>query len=222
VLSPLLFAWLAFSVFKEIAAQKDLLLYVEGLYSNLNEYNFLLLVLVVFFMFVQWIIEAKKWQLLLRGTISLSLMKSLKMIFMGISFSIATPNRVGEFVGRIFYLPQEARLQGTGFTFIGNFAQLIATCLAGAIGINLIDVNLVFHQYTAFHFSVFVLQIISPFLTLFLLFVFFKAGVFFSWVAHLKYMTRWKEQFIQLSSLPASVLSKVIFCAIVSSWGNIG
>lgn len=215
MLSPLLFAWLAFSVFKEIAAQKDLLLYVEGLYSNLNEYNFLLLVLVVFFMFVQWIIEAKKWQLLLRGTISLSLMKSLKMIFMGISFSIATPNRVGEFVGRIFYLPQEARLQGTGFTFIGNFAQLIATCLAGAIGINLIDVNLVFHQYTAFHFSVFVLQIISPFLTLFLLFVFFKAGVFFSWVAHLKYMTRWKEQFIQLSSLPASVLSKVIFWSLL-------
>lgn len=174
--------------------------------------------LVLFFMFVQWIIEAKKWQLLLSGTISLSLFKSLKMIFMGISFSIATPNRAGEFVGRIFHLPKEARLQGTGFTFIGNFAQLIATCLAGAIGINLIDIRLLFQEYTAFHFPVFMIQMLSPFLSVFLLFIYFKAGIFFSWVADLRYMKRWKDQLIQLSILPSSLLLKVL-CWSLSRYG---
>jgi hypothetical protein len=211
VLSPLLFAWLAYGVFKEIASQKDLPFYIKSLYGSIDEYTFLLLVLLLFFMFVQWMIEAKKWQLLLNGTISLSLSKSLKMIFMGISFSIATPNRVGEFIGRIFHLPQDVRLQGTGFTFIGNFAQLIATCIAGAIGINLIDVDLVFHQYTQFHFPVNFIQVLSTFLALFLLFIYFKAGVFFSWVAHLKYMKRWKDQLFQLSNLPRTMLLKVLF-----------
>jgi len=218
VLSPLLFAWLAYSVFKEISSQKDLLLYVDRLYNSLNEYTFLLIMLVLFFMFVQWIIEAKKWQLLLSGTINLSLFKSLKMIFMGISFSIATPNRVGEFVGRIFHLPKEARLQGTGFTFIGNFAQLIATCLVGAIGINLIDIHLLFQEYTAFHFPVFMIQMLSLFLAVFLLFIYFKAGIFFSWIAALRYMKRWKDQLIQLSILPSSLLLKVL-CWSLSRYG---
>lgn len=211
MLSPLLFAWLAYSVFKEISSQKDLPLYVNRLYSSINEYTFLMLMLVLLFMFVQWMIEAKKWQLLLSETISLSLSKSLKMIFMGVSFSIATPNRVGEFAGRIFHLPQEARLQGTGFTFIGSFAQLIATCIAGAIGINLIDVNFVFQKYEAFHFPVILIQALSLFLVLFFLFIYFKAGVFFSWVAHLGYLKRWKDQFIQLSSLSNLMLLKVLF-----------
>lgn len=211
VLSPLLFAWLAFSVFKEIATQKDLPLYINRLYNDINEFTFLMLMLVLMFMIIQWMIETRKWQLLMSGTISLSFTKALKMIFMGISFSIATPNRIGEFAGRIFHLPQEVRLQGTGFTFIGNFAQLIATCIAGAIGINLIDLDFVFHQYTLFHFPVFSLQLLSPFITLFLLFIYFKAGVFFSWVAHLNYMKRWKDQFIQLSILPTSILVKVLF-----------
>lgn len=215
MLSPLLFAWLAYSVFKEVSSQKDLSLYITRLFNNINEYTFLMLVLVLLFMFVQWMIEAKKWQLLLNGTISLSFFKALKMIFMGISFSIATPNRIGEFAGRIFYLPQEARLQGTGFTFIGNFAQLIVTCITGAIGINLIDVDLLFNQYKAFHYPVFLLQIVSPFLAMFLLFVYFKAGVFFSWVAHLRYMKRWKDQFIQLSILPVQVVLNVLFLSLI-------
>lgn len=215
VLSPLLFAWLAFSVFEEVSSQKDLPLYFSRLYNSINEYTFLMLVLVLFFMFVQWMVEAKKWQLLLSGTINLSFFKALKMIFMGISFSIATPNRVGEFVGRIFHLPQEARVQGTGFTFIGNFAQLIATCIAGAIGINLIEVGILFNQNTTFHIPVFLLQIVSPFLALFLLFVYFKASLFFSWMAHLRYMKRWKDQFIQLSILPVQVLLNVLFLSLI-------
>ncbi len=211
MLSPLLFAWLAYSVFKEISSQKDLPLYVKRLYSSINEYTFLILLLVLFLMFIQWMIEARKWQLLLSGTISLSLIKSLKMIFMGISFSIATPNRVGEFVGRIFHLPQEARLQGTGFTFIGNFAQLITTVTAGVIGLNFLDVDLVFNQYRTFHFPILLLTVLSPLLIVFLLFVYFKSGVFFSWVSHLRYMKRWKDQFAQLSILPTSMLLKVLF-----------
>ncbi|MBP7931406.1 MAG: flippase-like domain-containing protein [Chitinophagaceae bacterium] len=199
----------------EISSQKDLPLYINRLYNDINEYTFFMLILVLLFMFIQWMIEAKKWQLLLNGTISLPFFKALKMIFIGISFSIATPNRIGEFVGRIFHLPPEARLQGTGFTFIGNFAQLIATCIAGAIGINLIEVGTLFNQYTTFHIPLFLLQIVSPFLALFLLFVYFKADVFFSWVAHLRFMKRWKDQFIQLSILPVQVLLNVLFLSLM-------
>mgnify|MGYP000657183173 CR=1 FL=1 len=101
-------------------------------------------------MMIQWMAEAKKWQLLLKGIVFVPLSKAVKSIFSGIAFSIATPNRFGEFIGRVLHLPKEARLQGTTCTFIGNFAQLIVTCITGAIGINLIDVDLLFNQYKAF------------------------------------------------------------------------
>ena len=134
-IGPLLFAWLVYHVYNEINAQKDLPLYIEKLFDGINTQKIAILIFVVFLMMIQWMAEAKKWQLLLKGIVFVPFGKAVKSIFSGIAFSIATPNRFGEFIGRVLHLPKEARLQGTTCTFIGNFAQLIATCFAGAIGL---------------------------------------------------------------------------------------
>lgn len=206
----MLFAWLLFSVYQEITAQKNLPAYLNQLYLDIDAYDFLLLLLLVLLMLVQWMFEAVKWQLLLKQHIDLSISKAMSMIFSGISFSIATPNRIGEFIGRVLHLPKDLRLQATGYTFIGNFAQLIVTCIAGSVGIRLIMDDLVAGNLAKFKSIVFLLAYLTPFLSLLLLFVFFNAGVIFRWVSSVKILQRWQDKLTQLSVLSSSLLLHVL------------
>ncbi len=211
----MLFAWLVFSVYQEIAAQKDLPEYLHHLYITIDTTTLLLLFLVVLLMLIQWMFEAIKWQLLLKQLIYLPFAKAVMMIFTGISFSIATPNRFGEFIGRILHLPKELRLQATGYTFIGNFAQLIVTCIAGSIGLLVIASNHFSDRLSEYELLILIVKWIAPIFTLFFLFIYFKAGLFFSWIAQIKVLQRWQDKLVQLSALSPVVLTKVLFYSLL-------
>jgi len=211
----LLFAWLVFSVYQDITAQKDLPVYLHLLFKRIDNTAVLLLLLVVLLMLMQWILEAVKWQLLLQRFINLPIAKSLMMIFTGISFSIATPNRFGEFVGRILHLPHDLRLQATGYTFVGNFAQLVVTCIAGSIGLQLIALNHFSDTLPKIEVLVLMLKWVAPIFTLLFFFIYFKAGLFFSWVAQIKILQRWQDKLVQLSALSPVLLTKVLFYSLL-------
>jgi len=215
ILGPLLFAWLVFSVYQEITAQKDLPEYLQLLYKSIDNTAFFLLLFIVLLMLMQWMLEAVKWQLLLQQFINLTIAKALMMIFTGISFSIATPNRFGEFVGRVLHLPQNLRLQATGYTFVGNFAQLIVTCIAGSIGLQVIASNHFSVSLTKIEILVLMVKWFAPFFTILFLFIYFKAGLFFSWVAQIKILQRWQDKFVQLSALSPVLLTKVLFYSLL-------
>lgn len=135
LIGPVLFIWLTYNVVKQIQEQPNLQMYIQTIHDMLDVKGFVILLSVCCLMIIQWVIEAKKWQLLMKPVSDISLMKAAKAIFSGIAFSIATPNRVGEFAGRILHLPPDSRLQGTSFTFIGNLAQLIATIVCGGFAL---------------------------------------------------------------------------------------
>jgi len=211
----LLFAWLAYSVYQEITVQKELSVYFHQLYKSIGITAFLLILLIVLLMLMQWMFEAVKWQLLLKQLIHLPIFKAMMMIFTGISFSIATPNRFGEFLGRILHLPKELRLQATGYTFIGNFAQLIITCFVGSLGLLLIASNHFSDRLPKLEILILMVKWVAPIFTILLLFIYFKAGLFFSWVAQIKILQRWQDKFVQLSALSPALLSKVLFYSLL-------
>jgi hypothetical protein len=211
----LLFAWLGFSVYQEITAQKDLPAYLHQLYKSIDSPVFLLLLLVVLLMLLQWMFEAVKWQLLLKQHINLSIAKAMMMVFTGISFSIATPNRFGEFVGRIVHLPKDLRLQATGYTFIGNFAQLIVTCIAGSIGLLVIESSHFTNSLPKLEVLAMFVKWSAPIFTILFVFIYFKASLFFSWVAQIKVLQRWQDKLVQLSALSPILLTKVMFYALL-------
>jgi hypothetical protein len=215
ILAPLLFAWLVFSVYQEITAQKDLPLYLHQLYESIDSASFLLLLLVILLMLMQWMFEAIKWQLLLQQLINLPITKALMMIFTGISFSIGTPNRFGEFFGRILHLPKDLRIQATGYTFVGNFAQLIVTCVAGTVGMLVITPNHSSDRLPKLEALLLIFKWVAPILSISFLFVYFKAGLFFSWIAQIKLLQPWKEKLVQLSALSLEVLTKVLFYSLL-------
>ena len=115
----------------------------EGLINNWQD--LMLLSAVIGLMLLNWGLEAHKWKFLLRKIESLSFMKSLKSIFAGACVSIFTPNRLGEFGGRIFYLSRSNRLSGVFITLLGNMGQLAIALTAGLLG-TLLFINY-FHPF---------------------------------------------------------------------------
>ncbi|MEO6904475.1 MAG: lysylphosphatidylglycerol synthase domain-containing protein [Bacteroidia bacterium] len=92
-------------------------------------------VLILILMFINWGLEARKWQLLIKPYEHISFFKSLKSIFSGVTISIFTPNRVGEFAGRIFYLKEANKIQASVKCFIGSASQLLITVMAGIVAL---------------------------------------------------------------------------------------
>lgn len=223
----MLFAWLVYNVYDEVVQQKDLSVYLQTLYLDIDKHSFFLLFFLVVFMFIQWLVEAVKWQLLLKQLIELPFHKAVFMIFTGISFSIATPNRFGEFIGRVMHLPKSIQLQGTGYTFVGNFAQLIATCIAGSMGIYFFQPQLTDTTPISLSSVVSIFYYLGPVITLFCLFIYFKSALFFSWIAQIKLLRNWKDKFVQLSQLSSNLLFQLLclsllrYCIFLIQYGLI-
>lgn len=92
-------------------------------------------ILVFLLMFVNWSIDAIKWQYLISKIENVSFWLALKAVFLGITVSMFTPNRVGEFGGRIFCLKKADRIKAVLITIFGNINQLVATITFGLVAL---------------------------------------------------------------------------------------
>jgi len=135
VLGPLLFAWLSYSVFKQIKNQPNLegsWLNIKASFTDTRVLNF---ILVFVLMFVNWSLEALKWKISVQGVQPVSFFRSLKAIFSGVSFSVTTPNRTGEYLGRVLYMDDGNRLKVISLTILGSISQLLVTIFFGLLGL---------------------------------------------------------------------------------------
>jgi hypothetical protein len=133
-LGPVLFVWVSYSLYREIQEQKDLPQSWEMIRSSFTGTNQLKLAIVLLLMFVNWGIEARKWQVMVRSIERISFRKAFKAVFSGQSLAVTTPNRIGEYVGRVVYLDEGHRLKGVALTIVGSLSQTIITLLAGLTG----------------------------------------------------------------------------------------
>ncbi len=129
----LLFVWLCYSLYHQLTGQKNLRLSLHQVKQSFDE-NWPALLLVVILMFVNWGIEARKWQILVRPFEQISFRKAYYSILAGVSISIITPNRVGEYGGRVLFLKSGNRLKGVSVTGVGSLSQFMTTMLFGIIG----------------------------------------------------------------------------------------
>ena len=94
-----------------------------------------LIIVVFIMMLVNWLLEALKWQFLISKIETITVKRSIRAVFSGITVSAFTPNRVGEYGGRVFCLQTADRGQGVLITIIGSMAQLLTTIFFGCIGL---------------------------------------------------------------------------------------
>ena len=86
-------------------------------------------------MLVNWGIEARKWQLAIRTIQVISFRKAFKAIFTGTTLAFFTPNRMGEYMGRILYIDDGKRIKAISLTIVCSMAQLLVTLVAGITGL---------------------------------------------------------------------------------------
>jgi len=99
----------------------------NGFYANLA-FVFLLL-------FINILLESVKWRFFMLPLEKISIWDSYKAVLTGISVSMFMPNRVGDYLGRVFILKSANRIQAVIATIVSSMSQLITTLLFGSVAV---------------------------------------------------------------------------------------
>ncbi len=94
-----------------------------------------LMFLVFLLLFVNWSLEAVKWQILVSKFEKLSFMNSLKGVLTGLSMAFITPHSVGDIAGRVLHLNHERRSEAVGTILLGRITQSLTTYFFGFFGV---------------------------------------------------------------------------------------
>jgi uncharacterized membrane protein YbhN (UPF0104 family) len=142
-LGPLLFAWLSYAIYRQIIKQPQLEESWLLIRQSFQSYKIIYLVLAVLLIPANWGLEAWKWMISVRTFYPVKFLQAFKAVLSGVSFSVTMPNRVGEYFGRIMYLPEGNRLKTISVTLVGSFAQLLITIIVGTVGLLILKSSLV-------------------------------------------------------------------------------
>ncbi len=128
---------LAFTfIYYQYLKRGDSLKQFKVLISQLDHvYVGITMTVVMLLMLVNWTMEALKWQYLTRKLLPISLWKAIEGVFSGLTWAIFTPNRIGEYGGRVMFLPPRKRIHGIFSMTVGMLGQLAVTHILGAISL---------------------------------------------------------------------------------------
>lgn len=86
-------------------------------------------------MLANTLLESYKWHVLANSAEKISYVRSLGSYLAGIAFSIITPNRVGEYPGRILYLGRTNTFRFINVSVLGVISQLWSVYIFGCCGL---------------------------------------------------------------------------------------
>lgn len=82
-------------------------------------------------MLLNWLLEAVKWEQLVRQVERVGLRQAFIATIAGTSVGFVSVNRTGDFLGRVLFLAPSNRVAGSFATALGSIAQFVVTLVAG-------------------------------------------------------------------------------------------
>ncbi|RZJ82095.1 MAG: hypothetical protein EOO47_01875 [Flavobacterium sp.] len=122
-------------IYVKLIANNDLKEFATLMQSMPSAQIWLTLGSVVLLMLLNWGLEAKKWQRLIKQVEPIKLWLAIESVFCGLTWAVFTPNRLGEYGGRVFFLSPKRRVIGVVAMAVGNIGQLVLTDVFGAIAV---------------------------------------------------------------------------------------
>lgn len=120
-------------VYSKLTANRNLQDF-KNLLSKLPQWEIITVMgVVLLLMLVNWGLEAVKWKRLISSVEKISLWKAIASVFCGLTWAVFTPNRIGEYGGRVFFLSPKRRVIGVVAMAVGNIGQMVLTNVFGAI-----------------------------------------------------------------------------------------
>lgn len=119
-------------IVRRISSQADPEKLLEQLSHSVSAHTGIFMI-VILLMPVNWLLESLKWKILVKAQLQISLKDAVKAVLAGVTTGTATPNRLGEFAGRVFMTKEGNRAELLLLTFVASFCQVGVTILAGMI-----------------------------------------------------------------------------------------
>lgn len=206
--------WLFYSLYLQIKAQPNLHESIELIKEapfGAQAWKFWL---VIFLVFANWGLEAKKWKLLVMPVQKMNFSTALKSVLAGVALSLNTPNRIGEYGGRILYIKEGSRIKSITLSMAGSFSQLIITLIMGCGGLIFLLYFQTEHPGAVMGISVLwieILLLISCIITALLILFFFRL----SWLVRVIEKIPWAGKYVQyinvLEEFDPKLLLRLIF-----------
>lgn len=134
-LGPVLFVWFGFHIWQQLESQDDLQEAWQAIVDGAMGENWWKWALLILLMILNWAIEAQKWHLSIKHLQQISYWRSFRAILTGVSFAVNTPNRIGEYLGRVLYVEDGNRIKAVSVTIVNSWSQLIITMICGCLGL---------------------------------------------------------------------------------------
>ncbi|MDP3469527.1 MAG: hypothetical protein Q8S11_14395 [Daejeonella sp.] len=157
-------------------------------------------------MLLNWFLEALKWKFLVQKIELISTWKAVESVFCGLTWAVFTPNRIGEYGGRVFFLSPNKRIKGAVAMTVGAFGQLVLFNVLGALALRwfvfrFMDLN------PLMNLSISILAIVfSGFFLLFYFNIHWINGL----LSKIKFMKPYKRFFIIFSKFKVSELLQIL------------
>jgi len=217
VIGPLVFCLLAWSIWRQLYRQPDWLASVEQLKQAFAGKTVWKLILAVVLMIGNWSLEARKWQILISRIQRITFWQSIKAVFTGTTMAFFTPNRMGEYMGRILYIEDGKRIKAISLTLVGSVAQLLVTWLAGVGGLLFVryhiaqsdpsDTSILFWINTILYVAL----AGGAILTLF----YFRIAWLVRWIERIPRIDKFVTYIRDLDSLNATILLRILSLSVV-------
>ncbi len=134
--------WLSFSIYHQIKEQKDLPQAWQTILYSFTVQQWWKFIIVLVLMFLNWGLEAYKWQWLMKRVQRISFKQAYKAIFAGQAFAFGSVNNIAEFIGKIAYLDEGNRLRSIALSVVGSISQVIVTFVMGIAGLIYLRLNI--------------------------------------------------------------------------------
>ena len=210
-LGPVLFIWFSYAIYKQVSNQPHLQDALQNLKQSVTGVQSWKIYVALLLVPVNWGLEARKWQVLIKPVETISFFSAFKAVLAGLAFSMNTPNRIGEYGGRVLYVHEGHRWKAFSLTIIGSFSQLIITLAMGLGGLVFLLVNRVTAAGIAeYYIWIRVLLWGSILVTVFLVLLYFRLGQIIKWLEKLPKARSFLQHITVIEDLPVTILLRTI------------
>ena len=95
------------------------------------------IIFLLFLTIFNWFFEILKWQKLVSTIKKISFFEALEQSLGGLTASLITPNRIGDYGAKAIYFEKQHRKRIVLLNLIGNASQMVITTILGIIGLSI-------------------------------------------------------------------------------------
>lgn len=149
------YGYISYQLIFNVNYQKALFLIIK---SKSSLYFIFITLIILILMLINWSIETYKWRYLILKIEKVSFLKAYRAILTGLAVSTFTPNRVGEFLGRVISLQKANPWKAIFISILCSMSQLITTFFIGSITVSIFILS--YHFVLPFDKSIWIIFVL--------------------------------------------------------------